>query len=159
MGTDYAEPGSASTISQAPLDINGIGPIRVGMTVTQAAAAAGAPIRLQSAVGSCGEAIPVGGPQGLSFMTDLAGITRVDVTELSIKTGEGIGIGSTEADVIRTYGSRVTTQPHEYTNGHYLVVSSDKPDLANYQFVFETDGTRVTMVRSGRAWPSSATST
>jgi len=149
-GTDYAEAGSASSISQAPLDIDGIGPVRVGMTVTQAAAAAGIPIRLQSSVGPCGGAIVVGGPEGLSLMTDLNGITRVDVTEPFIKTRAGIGVGSSEADVTRAYGGHVTVQPHPYTNGHYLIATSDKPDLANYRFVFETDGARVTAFRSGR---------
>ena len=148
-GSDYTEAGTTSTISQAPLGIDGIGPVRVGMTTAQAAAAASIPMRLQSAVGSCGKATFVGGPPGLSFMTNLDGIRRVDVTEPSIKTAEGIGIGSTEAEVTRAYGNRVTTQPHEYTNGHYLVVTSEKPDLANYRFVFETDGTRVTLFRSG----------
>jgi hypothetical protein len=151
-GTDYTEaaPGSASPLTQAPLRIDGIGPVRVGMTTAQAAAAAGTPIRLQSSVGSCGGAIPVGGPQGFSFMTDRSGITRVDVTVPSIRTGEGIGVGSTEADVSRAYGGHVTVQPHTYTNGHYLVVTSDKPELANYRFVFETNGTRVTTFRSGQ---------
>lgn len=51
---------------------------------------------------------------------------------------------------MHAYGSRVTVQPHLYTNGHYLIVRSDKPELSHYRIVFETDGTSVTRFRSGR---------
>jgi hypothetical protein len=86
---------------------------------------------------------------GVVVMIAADRVVRFDVIEGStVKTEAGIGIGATEAEVKRTYGDRVTTEPHEYQElGHYLVVRD--PARSNLLLLFETDGTRVTTFRSG----------
>ena len=128
------------------LQIDRIGPVRVGMTLDEARAAAGQELRQQGDVmGNCVYYAPRSKDPDVSFMVIDGVLSRIDVDRGGTSTQEGIAIGASEADVERTYPS-TTVSKHYYTEGHYLRVLSDDGSSA---YLFETDGTKVTRFRSG----------
>ncbi len=149
---------------QSRVAINGIGPVRVGMTVAEAERAAGVTFRLQDPPGrdvSCYYMVPNRGVRGLAFMVILpqAGrpdrqqgrIARVDIASNSpVLTISGAGIGDFEAR-IRTLYPGIQSSPHAYIgNWRYLtLVPQNEVDRA-YRLVFETDGRRVRSFRAGK---------
>lgn len=136
------------------LGVNGIGPVVVGMSVEQAAAASGSEISLSASAGSgdCRTGTPANGPTGLSFMVINRRIVRIDVGSGRISTQSGIHIGSSEQEVMQTYPGQITTEPHPYdASGHYLIYTPRDPALRAFLIIFETDGAKVTSFRSGEA--------
>lgn len=159
---------AAGLSENSPLRFDGIGPIKVGMTLTQATAAAGKPVKHDPGYPfeGCGHAYVVGGPAGLRFLverakeTDPWHIARVDIDEESrIATVSGIRIGATEAEVKQTYSGpdktgKLAVEQHTYNeNGHYITYDVDGP--GGYLLLFETDGKTVTRFRTGQQGPVS----
>lgn len=169
--TTTAAPESTTTTAaglsdESTLALDGIGPIKVGMTLAEASAAVGQPVEIDPGyvLDGCAYAVVKDGPKGLLFMvlrdkeTDPWRIVRVDVDDGSrIATLSGIRIGATEADVKRIYGEsgrtgKVTVENHEYVEGgHYITYDDDGP--AGFRMLFETDGQKVTRFRSGQQDP------
>ena len=114
------------------LRLDGIGAVRVGMTLTEASRAIGKPLRVDPNSGpdprSCGFAEPPGGPD-VSFMVIDGRVERVDVYEGSpVVTVSGLGLGASEAEVMRVYGRNLRIQPHPYSRvGRYLIYESPEP--------------------------------
>lgn len=169
--TGTAAPASTTTAStverelseDSRLRLDGIGPVKIGMTLTEATQAVGREVAVDprslfdDAESVCGFAEVSGGPGDLAFMVlrdDPQAewrIYRADVHEASrIATGGGIRIGATEDEVKQVYGDKLKVEPHEYTGpvGHYLILDVDG-EGTGFMLLFETDGTRVTQFRSG----------
>jgi hypothetical protein len=158
---------TAARLSEdSKLAFEGIGPLKVGMTLAEASAAAGQAVDVDPnyVLDNCAYAAASGGPKGLSFMvlrdagSDPWRIVRFDVDDESrITTLSGIGIGATEAEVKSTYGApgrtgKISIANHEYVEGgHYITYDDDGP--AGLRMLFETDGQKVTRFRSGRQGP------
>jgi hypothetical protein len=153
---------------QSKVFINGIGPIRVGMTIAEAETSA--KVKLiekggRAGIGGCYHLWPQSGPQNLALMvaSDRADnrivraqdrIARVDVYKGSrIATLRGAKIGDTEAQVKALYPGRIKVTPHKYTGyrgGHYLTfIPKDAVDQ-DFRVVFESLQGRVTQFRSGQ---------
>jgi hypothetical protein len=133
------------------LEMDGVGLGRVGMTVAAAERVLGAAKIERLEVGaSCGYANFAKLPEGVWFMVAGDTLVRANVDGEGVRTVEGLGVGSTEAEVRAAYGGRVTVEPHPYVGpvGHYLVVTD--PDRPALLMIFETDGTKVTSFRAGR---------
>lgn len=158
-----APPPSVRLSDESRLSLDGIGPVDVGMTLEQASAAAGTQIRFlpegRAVNPECDYARGVNGPEGVAFMVVNGRIRRVDVgTYLpgmhpsEVRTVSGIGLGSTEDEVKRTYPGRIRVEPHPYNpDGRYLVYTPNDPALSHLGMIFETDGQRVTSFRAGEA--------
>jgi hypothetical protein len=91
-----------------PLDkisVGGVGPVRFGMTLAQAAAA-GAPLAADAhTAATCFNAHSAGEP-GLSFLIRNGQIVRADVMKPSrLKTIEGFKLGNKEIDVVSFYAA------------------------------------------------------
>ncbi|MGH9226956.1 MAG: hypothetical protein ACRD2W_24955 [Acidimicrobiales bacterium] len=136
------------------LELNGIGPIVVGMTPDEASAAHGKPVTIdpRSDRGrGCAHAVAEGGPAGLQFMVVNGRIVRIEVGPGPVATVEGITTGSPVQDVLAAYAGRVRTEPHTYTartGGQDLIV--DEASGGNpMSILFETDGKQVRTFRSG----------
>lgn len=149
VGTVLAQ---AKLTNQSKLFINGIGQVRVGMSVSQATKAAGTKLVGDSPNNSCYYLKPQGQPREVGFMVTENRISRVDVWRNSkITTLKGAKIGDSEARIKSLYPGQIQVTPHKYVQGgHYLTfIPKDRADQ-NYRLVFETDGKRVTQFRSGK---------
>src|SRR5919199_1484434 len=84
------------------------------------------------------------------FMVISGQIARVDIYGNSrITTISGAKIGDSEDRIKSLYAVRIT--PHEYVRGgHYLTFIPTDTSDRQYRMVFETDGKRVKLIRSGR---------
>lgn len=136
---------SSTNFSIAP---NAFGPLRLGMTVAEAAKAMGGGFGAPNGYsGGCGYAVLTKAPAGLAVMLQDGKIARFEVRKGTIRTAAGARIGDSEALIKSLYGSAVTSTPHKYVQGgHYLTVTS-----ASGKIVFETDGKKVTEFRSGKS--------
>lgn len=130
----------------------GIGPLRAGSSVREAAAVLHASLDLPIGVDSaaCHVLGWVGAPAGVRILVEHGRIGRVDVTSGTVSTEAGTRIGDTEARVLSLYPGRIKVEPHRYTAGHYLIVTPEAPADSAFRIIFETDGTRVIAYRSGR---------
>ncbi len=128
----------------------GIGPLRAGMTVAEAARVVVRSFTAPpgAATEGCTYAVWPDAPPGVAVMIEDGHVARIDVTSGPVATAAGARVGDTEERIQTLYRGRVGVTPHKYTEGHYLVVSSAADDA--YRIVFETDGRRVTRYRSGR---------
>ena len=144
---------------RSKLALDGIGPIRVGMTVDEASRSAG--VRLVSNGGGrdeylCSYFQPQDSPKGISFMVTKGRIARVDnFSNKRITTIKGAKIGDTEEQIISLYPGQIQVTRHPYVsfpphNGKYLTfVPKDAADK-NYRIIFETRKNRVERFRSGQ---------
>jgi hypothetical protein len=153
VGTVLAQ---ANLTNQSKVSVNGIGPVRVGMTVPEATKAGG--IKLVSLSNApisnagCFYIKPQGAPKGVEMMLQDGRIARVDILKNSrITTVKGAKIGNTEAQIKSLYPGQIQVTPHKYTQGgHYLTLTPKNSADKNYRIVFETDGKRVTNFRAGK---------
>lgn len=129
----------------------GLGPIRVGSTVEDAAAAAGVTLsgELEPLVSeSCYFVVPEG-IDGVIFLVldDRIAFTHVSTPDFT--TSSGAVVGMTE-DELKTLFPDNLVEGNEFTfDGTALVyVPTDEDDL-EYRVVFETDGGAVTGIRAG----------
>ena len=139
---------------QSKLAINGIGPIRVGMTIKQASQSSGLKLIQVSSGGEdygCFYFKPQNNPKGVSFMVTDERISRVDIDNPRITTISGAKIGDSEKRIKSLYAGQIQVTPHEYIiNGHYLTyVPRDSKDR-NYRVVFESNGSIITEIRAGK---------
>ena len=144
--------GGGGLSGSSAVDLRGLGPVRVGMTLAEASVGAGKRIVAKPGfTPDCGFADPEGGPEGVSFMVVAGRVARVDVSAGPVKTLSGAGVGDTEAQVQARYSNRLQASPHKYVAaGRYLTfVHSDSADAA-FRLIFETDGSRVTRFRVGK---------
>lgn len=140
--------------NQSKVYINGIGSVRIGMTVAQASIAAGTKLIREGAAETpnCFYVQPRQ-PKYIAFMVTNGRISRVDVWEKNkfITTLSGAKIGDTEAKIKSLYPRQIQVTPHEYVQGgHYLTFVPKDVSDKNYRIVFETDGKKVTRFRSGK---------
>jgi hypothetical protein len=153
---------------QSKVFINGIGPIRVGMTIAEAETSA--KVKLiekggRAGTGGCYSVQPQSGPQNLAFMVisnrkdnrivrTQDRIARVDVYKGSrVTTLSGAKIGDTEARIKSLYANRIQVTPHKYTaqqGGHYLTFMPTDAVDRDFRLIFETLQGRVTQFRSGK---------
>ena len=124
----------------------GVGPIGIGLRSDDLQGL----INRIGKLGECVYAMPIEavatGIEGKDLLVMLVDgvVARVDVIGPSVATEEGARVGDSEARIKELY-STARTEPHKYTDGHYLVVDT----AANRRFIFETDGMKVTRYRSG----------
>lgn len=138
-----------------------LGEIRVGETVAQLEARTGVDVEESYAFedGSCGFLRSDALPPGVWVMISDSVVMRIEVGGLDadgnpidqpITEEEGLGVGSTEQEVLDTYGDAVTVEPHPYDEtGHYLVVEPPDHIPPAMLMIMETDGERVTSFRAG----------
>ena len=130
----------------------GLGPLQIGMTLAEASAALKGDLVAPGGAdtSACAYAQWRGGPPGVRVMIEAGRIARIDVVSGSVATRAGARIGDAEQRVDSLYAGHVTTTPHKYTKGHYLTVAPSAPVDSAYRIVFETEGQRVTVFRTGR---------
>ena len=129
---------------------DGFGPVKVGMTVSEASKVLGIPlIKEQGMEPECYYVSPKSGFKDVSFMVTGGRISRVDIGGKGYATDRGARVGDTEARIMRLYHrGRVKVSQHPYVDGHYLRVDMKG---GKFSIIFETDGKRVTSFRAGKS--------
>jgi hypothetical protein len=152
--TDSAAGDAAPAASDGAwtLRADGVGPVRVGMTLAEAAAAIPGGLADTSRLEhDCGIAKPRTGPRGLALMVVKDTVVRVEVADsgASIATALGARSGDSEARIRQLYPA-ARVQPHKYDPGaHYFIVIPGAPADTIHRIVFETDGKVVRQIRGG----------
>jgi hypothetical protein len=152
-----ASPGfsAASVAGNTPLAIDGLGPIKIGMTLAQVERLLGKTLEVSDAASGseeCEDAGPLPGLPDVTLMLSNKIVMRIDVFgEGKIRTAAGAGIGSSESEIKRLYRG-VTVEPNFYDSSeHYMKVRSTDPKNSELLMLFDTDGRKVTAFRVGRA--------
>ena len=128
---------------------DGIGPLRVGMTLEEASRVLGEELVVAYAYfPSCDHVRPSSLPGGVALMIVNDTIVRVEVNDSTLTTSAAARVGMTEANLLEAYGARGSVTPHKYSGpeGHYVTIDADSA----HAIVFETDGVRVQRFRAGR---------
>ena len=128
---------------------DGIGPVRVGMTLTE----------LNSVLHES-FTMPADKEQqpcfyvntdrhpGVGFMIQNRRVVRVDVDGPDTPTVEGVRVGDSEAKAMRAYGSRLNIEPNYYQpQEKYLTIRSAN---RRYAIRFETDNGKIGRFYAGR---------
>lgn len=148
-----ANPNAAGSdsVSDLALTEDGLGQVQIGMPLSEAVNM-GLLSENPNLKPECDYVFPAVGagiPEGVSVMIVRGKLARIDVDTGAVTTEEGAKIGDTEGQLRELYeGVEVT--PHKYIEkGHYFTVRGDSAS-AGKAIIFETDGQKVTMFRSGR---------
>ena len=154
------------------VSVGGLGPVRLGMTIQEAANAAQVSFVIAPFAQSenCQYYLPeVYDPEmaartasidGIGVMVVNDQVIRIDVWSGSpVKTLSGLGIGSTIEEVETAYDGQIEVTPHSKAEGNYLTLTPDAAGSNLYTLVFETDKHgQVTQFRTGQfpavTWPA-----
>lgn len=123
-----ARPSSAQRNETAPaapaadtwvLTSEGLGPLRIGMTLAEITAAAGPDSDPEGVGGpepeSCDQFRPERAPEGVIVMVEEGRLTRISLDEgATVATDRGIRVGDPARRVRDAYGSALSESPHEY---------------------------------------------
>jgi hypothetical protein len=149
MSTVAQNTSSAETIDWV-LRFDGIGAVKVGMTLRQVNAALGEKFSTPKDKDeqTCFYVEPTKHPD-TAIMVLNGRVARVDVFAVNgaqprTATLEGVQIGDSEPMVQKLYGEAVAVSPHHYTDGQYLTVKSGE-----YGLRFETAQGKVTSFYAG----------
>jgi len=124
---------------------DGIGPVKIGMTIPQLNMALHEKFAMPEAKEDqgCFYVTASKHPQ-VSFMIENGRLVRLDVDKSGVATTEGVQVGESEEHVKQVYGLRLKVEPHHYTEGHYLTLRN-----GNYGIRFETDEGKVSTFYAG----------
>jgi len=149
-----ALPIPAMAIAQR-IGFDGISPVRVGMTVRQAEHALHAKLSMDSATDSdpsaCAIFYVAAREVPITYMVEHGRVTRASLggegAKSSIKTANGIGLGSTIPQIKRAYGKQGAWHPNTYTDEPVFEIKSTDGRSA---ILFDTERGRVIRIHAGR---------
>ena len=143
-------PAPAPAPNQFTVSADAAGPIRVGMSIDDLKAAAGALTPTPNAAAECAYGHPASAPPGVLAMFAKGIVARIDVDSAGVATAEGVAVGDSASKVNAAYAGRVTATPHKYVQGgQYLTVKPAAPQ-DSLRIVFESEAGRITRYRVGR---------
>ena len=126
------------------------GPVKIGMTRSQAAKALGVSVTRDAGQedNSCYYSSAKSGFKDIAFMMSGTRIVRIDISSKEYATDKGAKIGDSEARIKILYKGRYKVSLHKYVEGgHYIEI---KMPGGKYELLFETDGKLVTSFRVGK---------
>jgi len=128
---------------------NGIGPIKIGMSLSQLNAVLHERFSKPTQEWESQECFyvkPRRHPH-IAFMIEDGRLTRIDVDGAGISTSTVVQVGDSESHALKIYGSKLKVEPAQYTEGHYLTARSND---GHHGIRFETDQGKITMYYAGR---------
>jgi hypothetical protein len=140
------------SVSEVPLNEDGLGPIQVGMTLAEAVNTGllNENPNMKKECDFVFPAVGAGVPDNVGVMIVRGKVARIDVDTGSVTTEDGAKIGDTEEKIRSIYDGDLQIEPHKYIpGGHYMIVMGDSAS-AGKAIVFETNGKVVTNFRAGR---------
>jgi len=139
------------------LSEDGLGPIKIGMTVAQAEKAAQQKLALEPLGGlgvpvteACRFAKFKTGPKDISLMLNNRKIVRIDVKNPEIKTTQGAHLGSTTQEIKKLYKGQTTVQPNKYVATQETVTVTPKEKTNSRLIFFGNDKNIIDMISAGR---------
>jgi hypothetical protein len=133
------------------LRIDGLGPMTIGMPVSEVERATGMEVDVSSDFSpQCRYGQLADGPRDLFLMFSRRVLVRIDIgSDSAIQTDTGIGVGSPISAVEDAYGAELERELHPYLGdrGSYLIFDPEPED--GLLIIFETNQRSVTSFRSG----------
>jgi hypothetical protein len=101
------------------LTAEGLGALKIGMTLAEVVATSGADSQPNAVGGAdpvaCDEFHPARAPEGVTVMIEQGVLTRISlIRDAAVKTDRGFGIGAQGSAIKATYGGGVIAQPAKY---------------------------------------------
>ena len=141
---------AAAAPGDTPVTLQGIGPLRVGLSLDA----------LRRRFGATSEYGPYPDPEvdceffrspafpGVSMMVVDGRVVRIDIDDRRYRTRSGARVGMTEREIRAIYGRQMQVEPHPYgdADDHYLVYDARDEPLG---MIFETTDRRATEFRVG----------
>lgn len=148
-------------LEQSVLTVEGLGAVRLGMTLHDMEQAAGAAFARRDPAGyeseSCWYTDRLEHPlPHVAFMMDQDRLVRIDVMQtdeadnVPLRTASGFGVGSSEDAILARYGAAVQKTPHPYLGAAGSVLRIQAPHESGV-LLFETADGKVTRFRTGFA--------
>jgi hypothetical protein len=141
-------------LQAAKITTTSLGPLKIGMTLEEAADALGLPlVPLGSNLsGECAYYRPDTSDATIGLMVVGNAVIRVDIWSGStVSTASGIRVGDTEAEVLEKYAGQIESAPNPYTSGKVMTFTPIDPGEDLHRLVFETDQSgRVIQYRAGQ---------
>ena len=135
------------------LGMDGLGPVRTGMTVEEVLRLADWPgMERKRAAGECWylrySTSRARGGSDFDLMIIKGRVVRIELPAASrLHTFSGARIGTSEDELKRMYGARLDVQPHKYEeSGHTITLKSTD---GGYGLRFETSHGQVTAIQAG----------
>jgi outer membrane protein assembly factor BamE (lipoprotein component of BamABCDE complex) len=150
LGVSFPAYAQRKESEQLVASFDRLGPIKIGMTASQASKVLGVPVTRDAGYegGSCYYTSPKRGYKNIAFMMNGRLIARIDIDNKTYKTDRGAKIGDTEAKIKQLYKGMYKVYNHSYVDsGHYIEVTMKG---GKYSIIFETDGKTVTTFRLGK---------
>ena len=138
----------AAPAGDAPVTLQGIGPLRVGLSLDALRRDFGATAEYEPDPESDCSYWTSGDFPGLSMMVVGGRLVRIDTEDPRYVTRSGARVGMSEREIRAIYGAQMRVEPHPYTDplGRYLVLQArDEP----FGMIFETDNGRAISFRVG----------
>lgn len=129
------------------LHLDGIGPIKIGMTLPHLSTALHETFKLpeNSEDQGCFYVKPT--RHHLSLMIEDKHLVRIDVDKRGMATDKGIQVGDSEKYALQVYGADAKVEEHKYNpDGHYLTVRAKD---GRYGTRFETDKGKIQELYAG----------
>lgn len=143
---------SREHLSKNNLELDRFGPVKVGMTPSEASTGLGIALISGNPPDeddtACHYVYPRGEFGDIGFMVENGRITRIDVYSKIIAASGNIHVGDSESLIRKNYPGKIKEEIHPYIGeqGKYLILEL-KP---GYAYVFETDSGRITTFRAGK---------
>jgi hypothetical protein len=133
-----------------PVTLQGVGPLRVGMSLEALRSRFGATAEYEPDPESDCSYWQSAAFPGLSMMVNSGRLVRIDIEDPRYRTRSGARVGMTEREIRAIYGAQMQVEEHPYTGpeGHYLVYQARSEP---FSMIFETDGNRADSFRVGYA--------
>lgn len=126
---------------------DGVGALRVGMSIRETVAALGGTVDTTQdpMPGSACNYIRFSAlPPGAIVMVWGDTVMRVDVDSTTVRTQWGTGVGSTAAEIRQRHTSHdVRQEPHPYSAPYWHYMLVDATDDTTHRIIFETDSQQV----------------
>ena len=141
-------------LSRQRVTVNGIGPLHVGMSRTEAEKAIAASIPNVGGGPTCSDLAVTGGPKGLSlrFANNRLVAVTVNSPAVSISTASGIHIGSARADVMHTYAGQISDGPSAGGTTELVFAPTGKQFTGKIITFALTNGTVKSIIAGERKW-------
>lgn len=144
-GAVAAGPASAGapTLDRGTLTAQGLGPVRIGMSVPRARAATSTALRITQRQGDCAVLEQVGLYDGVYFLVTAGRIRRATIeatasVNFTNATARGLKLAQPEAKMRRLYGRPDAARRNPNTGGLVLTYNADLRGKPRRRFVFST---------------------